>query len=121
MKFQGIPYIWAGSNPKIGFDCSGFIVWILQVFNILPPGDWGSAALYDKLTVTESPIAGDLVFYGKNNVTHVMMLIENGLCIGASGGDSSTTTEDIAKTKNAMVKIKRVGYRSDLLGYRSIT
>lgn len=122
LKFQGIPYIWGGSNPHVGFDCSGFCIWILQVFNVLPSGDWTADGLmhaFPNHTVDIQP--GDLVFYGANNkATHVMMCIGSGMCVGASGGDHTCITEEIAKQKGASVKIKRIDYRSDYIQYGTI-
>jgi cell wall-associated NlpC family hydrolase len=121
LKMQGICYIWGGSNPHIGFDCSGFCIWILQVFNILPSGDWTADGLKRHFPSTTIAEVGDLIFYGtKAGATHVMMFIGNELCVGASGGDHTCTTEEIAKQKGAMVKIKQVHYRTDLIGFGSI-
>lgn len=124
MKLQGTPYIWGGSEPRVGFDCSGFIIWILQVFEVLPSGDWNANGLMNRLTRTSSPKSGDLCFYGKSGATHVMMYIGrlNGqdMCVGASGGGSETTTVEEAKHKNAQVKVKPVAYRSDFIGFCDI-
>lgn len=124
-KFEGTPYIWGGSEPRIGFDCSGFVIWVLQVFEILPAMDWTADDLMKRFSSTDSPEPGDLCFYGKNDrATHVMMYIGalNGeqVCVGASGGNSTTTTEEAAKLRNAKVKMKPVMYRDDFLGFRSI-
>ena len=27
LKYEGQPYVWGGSNPKSGFDCSGLVQW----------------------------------------------------------------------------------------------
>jgi cell wall-associated NlpC family hydrolase len=125
-KFIGIPYIWGGSNPHYGFDCSGFTIWILQVVNILGPGDWTADNLYKTFKEVHTPKIGDLVFYGTGKyASHVTIYVGtlNGvnMQIGASGGGSRTTTEEIAKSQNAMVKMKPVTYRSDLIGYRDIS
>lgn len=121
MKLQGTPYIWGGSNPRGGFDCSGLVVWVLQVFGLLPAGDWTAHDLYRRFAETESPEPGDLVFYGiPKKVTHVMVCIGGDLCIGASGGDSTCTDELIALKRNAMVKVKPVNYRRDRVAYCSI-
>ena len=123
-KLQGIQYIWGGSNPSVGFDCSGFVIWILQTFDILPSGDWTAADLERVFVHTNEPDPGDLVFYGQGHATHVMMYIGSmggdPVCIGASGGDSSTLTEADAKIKGARVKIKDVHYRKDFRGYGKI-
>jgi len=121
LKLQGICYIWGGNNPHQGFDCSGFVIWILQVFNSLPSGDWTAEGLRQHFPPTTTPVPGDLMFFGtKTGATHVMMFIGNNLCVGASGGDRTCITEEIAKQKNAMVKIKRCDYRTDLIGYATI-
>jgi len=124
-KLQGTPYLWGGSSPHSGLDCSGFIVWVLQVFEILPSGDWTADNLYHTFLATISPQPGDLVFYGSmDRVTHIMMYVGSlsgtPYCVGASGGDSSTVTEEIAKAKGARVKMKPVHYRKDFVGYGSI-
>lgn len=120
LKFQGTPYIWGGSVPYIGFDCSGFVIWVLQVFGILPSGDWVAADLARTFTDTSEPKPGDLCFYGSGKVTHVMMYIGSGMCVGASGGGSECTTVEIARSKGAQVKVKTVKYRGDFLFYREI-
>ncbi len=33
----GIPYVYASSDPKVGFDCSGFITYVFNNFNIKVP------------------------------------------------------------------------------------
>lgn len=122
LKFQGTPYIWGGSVPYIGFDCSGFVVWILQVFGILPSGDWTADGLGRVFPHTESPEKGDLCLYGtKDRLTHVMFYVDDDMCVGASGGGSETTSVEIARARGAQVKVKKpVKYRSDFRFYCKI-
>jgi len=123
LKLVGCPYIWGGSNPWTGFDCSGFVVWVYQVFGLLPSGDWTAQRLY-KYFVARLPEhssgtkPGDPVFYGESTerITHVMLSIGGGLCVGASGGDHTTTTLEEARRRGAMVKVKPLTYRTDLIG-----
>ncbi len=49
--------------------------------------------------------------------THVMMVMEDGKVIGASGGGPSTTSVAKAEEQNAKVKILPANYRSDLRSY----
>lgn len=122
LKLQGVPYIWGGDNPQYGFDCSGFVIWVLQVFEILPSGDWTANDLAKYFPATESPDLGDLVCYGpsEDSVTHIGLYIGGSYTVMATGGGSKTTTEEIARQTNAKVKIKPVAYRSDFLYFRSI-
>jgi cell wall-associated NlpC family hydrolase len=124
LKLVGCPYVWGGQNPWTGFDCSGFIIWIYQVFGLLPSGDWtaqGLAAHFGGIVpdLAGALLAGDLAFYGESmtKLTHVMMVLGAGKVVGASGGGHETTTREEAAKKGAMVKVKPVGYRRDFIGY----
>jgi cell wall-associated NlpC family hydrolase len=123
LKLVGCPYIWGGSNPWTGFDCSGFVVWVYQVFGLLPSGDWTAQELYKHFLAklpqySGASVAGDLIFYGRSSegITHVMLSLGGDLCVGASGGDKLCTTAEIAQRRGAMVKVKPLHYRSDLVG-----
>jgi len=120
LKLVGCPYIWGGQNPWTGFDCSGFVVWIFQVFGVLPAGDWTAAGLRANFATIkekepEAVELGDLVFYGVDpqHITHIMLGLGGGLVIGASGGGHLTTTVEEARRIGAQVKVKPVGYRDD--------
>lgn len=124
LKLQGVPYIYGGSNPHYGFDCSGFVIWVLQVFGFLPSGDWRADDLmhYFGTQLFPSVKIGDLVFYGTDDhAVHVMMSIGIGMVIGASGGGQLCNTEEEAKRLDAKVKIKKILYRSDFICCRDIS
>ena len=123
LKLVGCPYIWGGANPWTGFDCSGFIIWIYQVFGLLPSGDWTAEELYrgHSLCIRKSGhsvLPGDLVAYGEKGgrIIHVMLALGNNLVVGASGGDHTTTTEEAARRRGAQVKVKPLEYRQDFVG-----
>ena len=123
-KLIGTPYIWAGQTPW-GFDCSGFVIWILQVFGVLPSGDWTADSLskrFERMKPMEyTPRFGDLVCYGtKQRITHIAIYSGAGNQIAATGGGSDTTSLEVAKLRNAMVKEKPVNYRKDLVCYCNI-
>lgn len=113
----GMPYIWGGQNPTIGFDCSGLVLYGLHEAGIpMPFKDTNAQGLYNWLkskTVPDSKYkCGNLFFYGNslNQISHVMVLLhiwKNGtfvLC-GARGGDSTTTTADKAEKQKAFVDV----------------
>ena len=120
LKLVGCPYIWGGANPWTGLDCSGFVIWIYQVFGVLPSGDWTAQGLYDRLSDGGKELEniadkGDLVFYGQSQtkITHVMLRLSPTLVVGASGGARNTLTFDDARRRGAQVKVKTINYRSD--------
>jgi cell wall-associated NlpC family hydrolase len=120
LKLVGCPYIWGGVNPWTGLDCSGLVIWIYQVFGLLPSGDWTAQGLYDHFasipgTFSGPTRTGDLVFYGRDeeHVTHVMLRLTAMLVVGASGGGHLTHTFEDARKAGAQVKVKPIDYRAD--------
>jgi LysM repeat protein len=77
----GVPYLWNGATPGVGFDCSGLVMWAWQQAGVS----------MDHYTVAQSTsfrevgmnelIPGDLVF--NKSLGHVVMYIGNGRCIQA--------------------------------------
>ena len=121
LKLVGCPYIWGGANPWTGFDCSGFVVWVYQVFGLLPSGDWTAQALvgwflHRNEKANQNPQPGEMVFYGPDpqHLTHVMLALGGGFVVGASGGGHEMTSTEEARRRGAQVKVKPIGYRSDL-------
>ena len=120
-QFEGAPYIWAGNGP-VSFDCSGFVMFVLRPFGLVPtPADWYAERLREMFAQTHSPEPGDLVFYGQDKrASHVMVFVGEGICVGACGGTSKTRTLEAAIRRHASVKLRRVEYRKDLLGFANI-
>lgn len=130
-QFVQTPYLWGGAGPNqdgtFGFDCSGFVIFHLKPFSLLPErGDWTAQQLSRMFRSTSNPEPGDLIFYGRDDdhVRHVMVYLGNSelgaLCVGAAGGGSKTKTVAVALAAKAAVKVLPVGYRKDFLGYRNI-
>jgi len=114
--FLSLPYIWDGDDPVRGFDCSGFVVEVLQAVGLLPhKSDFTANGLclrFAKSRVDKS-YAGCLVlwFDQAGLATHVEMMVDDYHTIGASGGGSSTTSPQAAVDQNAFVKMRPLGYR----------
>lgn len=126
-QFAGTFYLWGGAGPNrdgsFGFDCSGFIIFLLKPFGLLPErGDWTAQQLAAMFRKTAAPEPGDLTFYGlsEQRITHVMLYVGNGQVLGATGGDRRTKTPADARGRGAMVAAKPVGYRKDFVGHRNI-
>lgn len=63
LKFIGAPYRWGGMSPASGFDCSGFVKYILAKFDIqVPRTSYAQAAELHKVS-RENLKPGDLVFF----------------------------------------------------------
>lgn len=77
MSYVGTPYKWGKSDPKVGFDCSGFTKFVFGGFGItLPRTANGQYNVGDYIRPNEWEI-GDLVFFkGKKSkgIGHVGMV-----------------------------------------------
>jgi cell wall-associated NlpC family hydrolase len=64
----GTPYRYGSVNPKVGFDCSGFITHVFNHFNIAVPRSSIDFTHVEKQINVEEAKAGDIVlFTGTNN------------------------------------------------------
>jgi len=89
MQYLGIPYLYGGSTPATGFDCSGFIMYVYAQVGVSLPHN--AAAQYGYGTpVDRSQLQpGDLVFF--NGLGH------NGIYIGGGQFIHSPHTGDVVK------------------------
>lgn len=91
-NFLGTPYLWGGTSPSTGFDCSGFTQYVYKHFGI-SIGRTTYDQIKDGVSVSRDQLQpGDLVFYGKGgNPTHMGMYVGNGAYI------HSPRTGDVVK------------------------
>ncbi|GGG95450.1 hypothetical protein GCM10007422_06260 [Pedobacter zeae] len=97
----GIPYRYATSNPKVGFDCSGFVSYVFSNFGFKVPRSSREFSYVGKETSLENAKVGDvLIFTGSNSrirrIGHVGIVYsidENGIkFIHASSGKAHQVT-----------------------------
>jgi cell wall-associated NlpC family hydrolase len=99
-KYLGTPYLYAGNDPKKGFDCSGFIHYVFDHFDVDLPRSSGSYKNLGKAKKPNDFKVGDiLVFYGykdKTTIGHLGIICEaNGMqskFIHASSGKVNSVT-----------------------------
>jgi len=99
-QYMGTPYLYAGSDPNKGFDCSGFVSYVYQHFNVsLPRSSSGYKNIGKKLAPEDFKIGDILVFYGykdKTVIGHLGIICEaNGMqskFIHASSGKVNSVT-----------------------------
>ena len=63
-KYVGTPYVWGGSTPETGFDCSGYVCWVYNQ-NGYDVGRTTANGLWQKSQhISEAEAKpGDLVFF----------------------------------------------------------
>jgi peptidoglycan DL-endopeptidase CwlO len=91
----GVPYVWGGSSPGTGFDCSGFTGWAWgQAGRSLPHSAAAQGGMVRRLPLSEL-LPGDLVFYGWGHVHHVAMYVGGGQIIHAPGAGRNVRIDSI--------------------------
>ena len=81
LQYLGVPYVWGGSSPSTGFDCSGFTSYVYAQVGVYLPHhaasqySMGTAVPYDQLA------PGDLVFF--SGLGHVGIYIGGGQFVHA--------------------------------------
>ena len=87
-KYVGTPYVWGGSTPETGFDCSGYVCWIYNQ-NGYDVGRTTANGLWNKSQhISEAEAKpGDLVFfegtYDTPGKSHVGIYLGNGMMVSA--------------------------------------
>lgn len=87
-KYVGTPYVWGGSTPETGFDCSGYVCWVYNQngYNL---GRTTAEGLWQKSQPIREAEAkpGDLVFfegtYDTPGKSHVGIYLGNGMMVSA--------------------------------------
>lgn len=90
-KYIGYPYVYGESNPKSGFDCSGFVSWVFIHSGVYDTGRRGANGLHSLCRDIEPVDArpGDLVFFQRTmgadveGITHVGIYVGNNMMIHA--------------------------------------
>lgn len=79
----GVPYVWGGESPGVGFDCSGLTAWAWAQAGV-PLPHYSGAQMADSVPVSTSNLQpGDLLFYGPGGSDHVAMYVGGGEMIEA--------------------------------------
>lgn len=93
-KYIGVPYVWGGDDPLTGFDCSGYVQWVLnEAMGIRIPRTSKQQYEYFK-SKTANGInnikPGDILFFRtiSSPVSHVGIAINNNTFIHAPNSNS---------------------------------
>ena len=81
---RGVPYVWGGATPGVGFDCSGLTMWAWSQAGVdLAHG--ATDQYYEIQHVSMADLQpGDLIFYGDAGLLyHVVMYIGGGMVVQA--------------------------------------
>ncbi|WP_243641837.1 C40 family peptidase [Vibrio sinensis] len=67
-QYLGTDYVWGGTTPRQGFDCSGYIQYVYHKFNIkIPRTTAHYPSLYgNKVSINDAQVGDLIIFTGTN-------------------------------------------------------
>lgn len=112
-KYLGGKYVWGGSNPLKGMDCSGFVQYVFSKTNVsLPRTAWEQSKI--GTTIAKDNLQkGDLLFFLTDRsrgipVTHTGLYLGNGNFIHAAGKDKGIIISPLSDYSKTFVIAKRI-------------
>jgi cell wall-associated NlpC family hydrolase len=112
-RYLGVPYVWGGTNPSVGLDCSGLVQRVYGDLGITLPrlaSDQAKQGVAVPSLSAAQP--GDLVTFGRP-AEHIGIYIGNGMMINAPHTGTSVRTEAVG-TPTSIRRI--VGSTADTTG-----
>jgi len=98
-RSMGVPYLYGGTSPKSGFDCSGFTQHSYQSVNVKIPRTAAQQSAASRTIRRQDLRPGDMIFFKTSGrkVNHVGIYVGNGKFIHAASGGGRVTTDDLRK------------------------
>ena len=95
-KYLGREYVWGGSNPTTGFDCSGYVCWVLNHCGYSVGRTTAQGLRKRSAYVSpEDARPGDLIFFQRTydtpGASHVGIYVGNGMMIHCGNPISYTS------------------------------
>jgi hypothetical protein len=106
MEYRGIPYLWGGTDPEVGLDCSGFVQHVFDQLGIdLPRVSRDQAKAGVEVPSLAEAKPGDLIAFG-SPVDHIAIYLGDNKIIHAPRTGEVIKVTDIHRTPTA---IRRLG------------
>ncbi len=103
----GRRYVFGGTSPTRGFDCSGFTQYLARAFGVnLPRTAAQQARVGQEIPRDPSQLRpGDLLTFGRGNrVTHIGVYVGNGRYVHASSGRGQITESSLDRPQSNLVR-----------------
>ena len=100
-QYLGIPYKYGGSSPSTGFDCSGFVYYVLKQLGYSPYRTTSSQYTMGTYVAKSDLQPGDLVFFQgtyKSGISHVGIYVGNGKFIHSPSTGKVISYADLNST-----------------------
>ncbi|MGZ4436876.1 MAG: transglycosylase SLT domain-containing protein [Nocardioides sp.] len=104
-KYLGIPYVWGGTNPRTGLDCSGLVQTVYAKFGIdLPRVSYEQARAGRPVPGLDQAQPGDILCFG-SPVHHVAIYIGDHKMIEAPRPGKDVQVSDVYETPTGIRRV----------------
>jgi cell wall-associated NlpC family hydrolase len=104
--YLGVPYVWGGTDPQKGLDCSGLVQLVYKNLGIdLPRVSYQQATQGQKIAKLDQARPGDLLAFGSPTVNHIAIYIGDGKMIHAPRPGEKVEVSDVYATPVAIRRI----------------
>ncbi len=115
-RYIGVPYVYGGTSPVTGFDCSGFVQYVYGEQGVsLPRTSRQMSASGRGVSPTPSAmVAGDLMLFTQNGrISHVALYAGGGRFIHSSSSGGGVRYDDLGTQRGRwfsdhLVEVRRV-------------
>lgn len=103
-RYIGVPYVWGGTSPRTGFDCSGFVQYVYRLEGVeLPRTSRQMAASGVPVEPSErAMVVGDLMLFAQSGpISHVAIYAGNGRFIHSSSSGKGVRYDDLSTPRGS--------------------
>ncbi len=113
-EFNGVKYVYGGDNPRIGFDCSGFVGYVYKKFGV--ELNRSAQGMYSNgLKVSKRELeAGDILFFDASSrkasgaIDHAGIYLGGDTFIHASSSKGEVRIQKLSEYRGTYIGAKRV-------------
>jgi peptidoglycan DL-endopeptidase CwlO len=106
LQYLGVPYVWGGSSPATGFDCSGFVAYVFAQVGVYLPHHAASQYAYGTPVSYDQLAPGDLVFF--SGLGHVGIYIGGGQFVHAPHTGDVVRISSLAERMSSFYGARRL-------------
>ncbi|AEY66047.1 C40 family peptidase [Clostridium sp. BNL1100] len=113
-EFEGVRYVYGGTNPQTGFDCSGFVGYVYKKFDVNL--NRSAQGMYSNgVKVAKAQLkAGDILFFDASSrkasgqIDHAGIYIGGNTFIHASSSNGKVRVQKLSEYRGTYIGAKRV-------------
>ena len=106
-QYEGVPYVWGGTDPAVGLDCSGFVQRAFADIGIeIPRVTWDQMNAGTQVPSLAEAQPGDLLF--SHDGGHVSIYLGGGKAIDAPQPGQTVAVRDMWETDANITTIRRI-------------